>query len=170
MNISTSLALFGSMVVLALIPGPGVLVVTGRTMSGGIYHGIVTTVGIVAGDYVFITFTLLGLVALSELMGSFFVIIKYIGGVYLIFIGVSLFRSKVDDVCHISKISKLSYSSSFVMGLFTTLGNPKAILFYLSFLPAFLNLSQVSILDIVLLYSIATIAVGGVMFGYAYVV
>ena len=61
MTIAAAIALFTSMVVLALIPGPGVLVVTARSASAGLRHGLSTTVGIVVGDFVFITLALLGL-------------------------------------------------------------------------------------------------------------
>ncbi len=58
--------------------------------------------------------------------------------------------------------------ASFVAGFVTTLSNPKAILFYLSFFPAFFEVSSLSIFDTACVYIIATLAVGGVMFGYAF--
>ncbi|MFM2479914.1 LysE family translocator [Celerinatantimonas sp. YJH-8] len=169
MTYTSSLALFGAMLILALIPGPGVLAVVARTLAVGMKHGFSTVVGIVAGDFVFITLALFGLTALSQLMGSSFVIIKYIGAAYLIWMGISFAVARRSHDEQVTLIREPSHFASFTAGLVTTLSNPKAILFYLSFFPAFLDLSQVSVLDAVVLYSIATVAVGGVMLGYAYV-
>ncbi|WP_336366435.1 LysE family translocator [Marinobacter sp. C2H3] len=167
MSPTSALALFTAMVVLALIPGPGILAVIARTLASGLRHGVSTVAGIVAGDFVFITFAILGLTALSELMGDLFVVIKYAGAAYLMWLGASLaFSKRTRD--RAQPVSEANYLASFSAGLFTTLGNPKAILFYLSFFPAFLDLSSVSWLDAVTVYAIATTAVGGVMLGYAY--
>ncbi len=93
MNIASSITLFLSMVVLALIPGPGVMVVTARSASSGLSHGISTTVGVVAGDYIFITLSLLGLATLSSVLGDFFIVIKYLGAAYFRWLVVALFLS-----------------------------------------------------------------------------
>lgn len=167
MNPASSLALFGAMVVLALIPGPGILAVVARTLADGFRHGISTVAGIVAGDFVFITLALLGLTALSEVMGDLFIIIKYLGAAYLVWLGASLVFSKQVGT-PASPVHESNHLASFSAGLLTTLGNPKAILFYLSFFPAFLNLSAVSWVDAIVVYAIATTAVGGVMVCYAY--
>ncbi len=167
MTITTTLALFGSMILLALIPGPGVFAVIARSMSSGFSHGAATTVGIVFGDYVFIIFSVMGLVALANVMGSFFIVLKYLGAAYLIYLAVSLWRSST-NVEGTEGIKEMSFVSNFLAGLFTTLGNPKAILFYVGFLPAFMDLAAISAWDIALIMLVATLAVGGVMLGYAY--
>lgn len=167
MTPTSSLALFSAMIVLALLPGPGILAVIARTLSANLRHGLSTVAGIVAGDFVFITLALLGLATLSELMGSLFVIVKYVGAAYLIWLGVSMMRS-TDTNLNAGPVKPSSHIASFSAGLLTTLGNPKAILFYLSFFPAFLDLTQISALDMAAIYAIATVAVGGVMCAYAY--
>ena len=168
MSLTTFIALFISMVVLALIPGPGVLTVTARSASAGLRHGLSTTAGIVTGDFVFITLALLGLATLSSVLGELFFIIKYIGAAYLIWLGVSLLASTPSSNAG-GVINRPKHTASFAAGLITTLSNPKAILFYLSFFPAFLDLSHIAISDAALLYVITTVSVGGVMFGYAYI-
>ncbi|MGM0633395.1 MAG: LysE family translocator [Pseudomonadota bacterium] len=167
MNFTSSLALFGAMAVLALIPGPGIFAVVARTMASGLRHGFLVVAGVVAGDFVFITLALLGLVALAELMGGLFVVLKYLGAAYLVWLGLSLLFSK-GSRAQVSPMKAPSRAASFAAGLLTTLGNPKAILFYLSFFPAFMDLRQVTVQDAVIVYAIATVAIGGVMFGYAF--
>lgn len=168
MTLTTSIALFISMVVLALIPGPGVLTVTARSASAGLRHGFFTTAGIVTGDFVFITLALLGLATLSSVLGDFFFVIKYLGAAYLIWLGISLLTATPSTSAG-RTINTPRHTASFAAGLITTLSNPKAILFYLSFFPTFLDLSNVAVFDAVLLYVIATVSVGGVMYGYAYI-
>lgn len=167
MTLTSSLTLFGSMVILAFIPGPGTLAVVARTLTFGIRQGASTVVGIVAGDFVFITLALLGLAALSELLGSFFAFIKYLGAGYLIWLGISVALAQSSN-SQVRPIREASHLASFSAGLLTTLSNPKAILFYLSFFPAFMDLSEISVLDTTIIFAIATTAVGGVMLGYAY--
>ncbi|SHF20638.1 Threonine/homoserine/homoserine lactone efflux protein [Microbulbifer donghaiensis] len=167
MTLTTSLALFISMVVLALIPGPGVLTVTARSATAGLRHGLSTAAGIVAGDFAFISLALLGLATLSSALGELFVVLKYLGAAYLIWLGISLITSSSISG-HARDIQDPKHSASFFAGLVTTLSNPKAILFYLSFFPALLDLSSIAVLDAALLYLIATVSVGSVMFGYAY--
>jgi threonine/homoserine/homoserine lactone efflux protein len=167
MTWATTLALFGAMILLALIPGPGVFAVVARSMSSGFRHGAATAAGIVFGDYVFIIFSVMGLVALANVMGSFFVVLKYLGAAYLIYLAITLWRSST-EVEGTEGIKEMSFASNFLAGLFTTLGNPKAIFFYVGFFPAFLDLEAISVWDIALIILIATLAVGGVMLGYAF--
>lgn len=159
------------MVVLALLPGPGILVVVARVLSGGMPHGIATSAGIVAGDYVFIILSVFGLAALASTMGQLFVWIQYLGGLYLIWLGLSLLKKPANrqDKYHQAQQNRsLKLGADFLAGLVTTLSNPKAILFYLSFFPAFLDLTQVKLPDLVIILIITTFAVGGTMLGYAW--
>lgn len=167
MTFISSITLFFSMIVLALIPGPGVFIVVTRSTAAGFRQGISTTAGVIAGDFFYITVALLGLTALSEWMGIFFSLFKYVGSLYLVVLGLSLLRNGPQRKSTVTKAAS-SHFASFSLGLITTLGNPKAILFYLSFLPAFLDLSQVTFQDAVILYIIATLSVGSIMLGYAY--
>ena len=156
------------MFILALIPGPGVLVVIGRSLSGGLAHGIATSIGIVLGDYVFILLSVYGLIAIAEVMGNLFFVIKYVGAAYLIWLGLHFLRTPKSNT-PVQENSHQTYWADGLVGLITTLSNPKAILFYLSFFPAFLDLTSVSLMDVSLILFIATITVGGVMVAYAYI-
>lgn len=167
MTLSSIVALFGAMVVLAAIPSVSVLAVSTRAATCGFIHGVFTTIGIVLGDIIFIAIAIWGLSFLAETMGSLFVLIKYLGGAYLIFLGISLFRLKARNV-ETEEVVKSSLLSSFLTGLFITLGDQKATLFYLGFFPAFVDLAQVTWFDTGIIIAIATVAVGGVKLGYAF--
>ncbi|MFC6981430.1 LysE family translocator [Microbulbifer taiwanensis] len=167
MTFATIFALFGAMVVLALVPGPAVVAVTSRAMSSGFSHGASTTIGIVLGDYVFVLLSISGLAFIAETMGNLFVAIKYLGAAYLVWLGIGLLRSR-GTVENPGDAGKSSHFANLLLGLATTLGNPKAILFYLSFFPAFLNMQQISAVDLFCVLLVVTIAVGSVNLGYAY--
>lgn len=167
MTLFSALSLFTAMVVLAAIPGPGVIAVMARSVSGGFLHGAVTAIGILLGDYVFIALCLSGLAFIAETMGGAFVAIKYLGAAYLIWMGIGLLRARTAPGTA-EPVKKSSHYANLLIGLATTLGNPKAILFYLSFFPAFLPLEQISGTDVAAILAIATLAIGGVMTGYAW--
>ena len=160
-------ALAGIMVLGALVPSVSVLAVSTRSAALGFAHGALTSAGIVTGDIVFILIAIFGLSVLADLMGSHFSLIKYLGATYLIWLGIMLWRSK-PKTDGIEASSKSSMPSSFLMGLLITLADQKAILFYLGFFPAFIDLSTLSLADTGIILAIATIAVGGPKLLYAF--
>ncbi len=168
MTLGSIIALFGAMAVLAFVPSVSVLAVSARSAASGFIHGVFTTMGIVVGDIVFIVVAIFGLSVLAEAMGSLFVVIKYLGGAYLVWLGIRLWRSGSQTAGN-EGVVESSLLSSFLTGLSITLGDQKAILFYLGFLPAFLDLSEMTYVDTLIVIATAIVAVGGVKLGYAYV-
>ncbi len=155
------------MIVLAIIPSVSVLAVSARAAAFGFSHGLFTALGIVAGDIIFILVAIYGLVFVAEAMGEQFVLIKYIGGAYLIWLGISLWRADA-KMRKSDELRQSSWGSSFLTGLLITLGDQKAILFYLGFFPAFIDLSLMTPIDTLLIILIATVGVGGAKLVYAY--
>jgi len=160
-------ALFGSLVVLAIVPSVSVLAVTARAAAFGFSHGLFTAIGIVVADILFILVAVYGLALIADLMGDQFRLIQYIGAAYLIWLGISLWRA--DTRARASDtIRQSSWLSSFLTGLLITLGDQKAILFYLGFFPAFIDLSSMTAVDTLIIILIAIIGVGGAKLVYAY--
>jgi len=160
------LALFGAMLIVALVPGPAVFAVIARTFSSGFSRGLMIIVGITLADFIFILLALFGLSIISEIMGTAFLIVKFASAAYLIWLGINLIRSKVsaEDI----KVSKESSLLANVMtGLMINLGNPKAIVFYIGLFPAFIDVSQVVTADVLAIMAVATIVFGSVNTCYA---
>ncbi|WP_228016468.1 LysE family translocator [Leptolyngbya ectocarpi] len=155
------------MVVLAALPSTSVLTVIARSLSAGFWHGGVTALGIVMGDIVFILFAVYGLAVLATTLVSVFVVIKCVGSAYLIALGVTLWRANATAI-KINGVEKPSWISSFLTGLLITLGDQKAVLFYIGFLPAFVDLANLTVTDTSLIIVITIGAVGGVKLAYAY--
>jgi threonine/homoserine/homoserine lactone efflux protein len=167
MTFTSIFALFGAMFALAIIPDTSAIAVVARSIGSGFTHGLATTVGIIIGDLVFIIFAVLGLWFLAETMGNLFVLVKYLGSTYLIGLGISLWISKSKAV-EVEGIKENSWVANILCGLFITLGDPKAILFYISFLPAFVDLSTISIFDTGIIMVTAILVVGWAKLTYAY--
>lgn len=162
------LGLFGAMIILALMPSVSVLAVTARAAASGFGHGAGTALGVVAGDLVFIAVAILGLSLLVEALGELFVLVKYLGGAWLIWLGINLWRSRERESGAGRQVD-CSWLSSFMTGLLITLADQKAILFYLGFFPAFIDLQRISPLDAGIVIALMIVAVGGPKLGYAWV-
>lgn len=152
---------------LAIIPSISVLAVTARAVAFGFTHGMFTALGIVVADIIFILVAVYGLTLLAGLMGEQFTWIKVIGGFYLIWLGVSLWRADA-KTRKTEAIKQSSWGSSFLTGFLITLGDQKAILFYLGFFPAFIDLSRMTPTDTLTIIVIAIVGVGGAKLIYAY--
>ena len=155
------------MIVLAIVPSVSVLAVTARAAAFGFTHGLFTALGIVFADILFILVAVYGLALLAGMMGDQFRLIQYIGAAYLIWLGISLWRADAQARAADS-VRQSSWSSSFLSGLLITLGDQKAILFYLGFFPAFIDLSTMTPLDTLIIVLIAILGVGGAKLVYAY--
>lgn len=168
MTIIESMALFGIMVVLAALPSASVALVVTRSAMLNVANGIAVAAGIVLGDLVFILLALLGLSALAESLGSLFMVIKYLGALYLLWFGFTLLTAKSTTEIRANKISeKANLLASFLAGFFLTLGDIKAIFFYLSLFPIFIDLSALRVMDIMVIVVITVTGVGGVKIAYA---
>jgi len=153
--------------VLAIIPSVSVLAVTARSAAFGFTHGVLTALGIVAADILFILIAIYGLALVAELMGAQFKLVQYLGGAYLIWLGISLWRADT-KARQSDEVKQSSRGSSFLTGFLLTLGDQKAILFYLGFFPAFIDLSRMTTIDTLIIIMIAIIGVGGPKLVYAY--
>lgn len=167
MNLVDALSLSLAMVVLAAMPSTSVFVVVSRAAALGVRHGIATALGIVAGDVAFIAVAILGMTALATWAGGVFEAIQLAGGLYLIWLGLALWRSDPDSGGEQARPAVASCRGSFMAGLLLTLADQKAVLFYLGFFPAFVDLAAISLADTFLVIGIAVLTVGGVKIAYA---
>lgn len=168
MSLFSGSALFLALLLSVIIPGPSVMAVVSRSLSFGMKQGLLVAFGVVVADYIFIFLALSGLSAVATAMGEFSIFLKYAGAVYLIWLAYKSWTSPMtNSELTTQKASKTRGSSSFIMGLLITLSNPKAILFYMGFFPAFIDVQTLSASGILGVLILSTVAVGGVLSGYA---
>lgn len=168
MTVTNIVALLGSMLVLAMIPSVSVLAVSARSASAGFMHGVATTAGIIAGDLIYILLAIFGLALLTEAMGEAAFLIKYAGGAYMIWMGIRLWKASGKAIPGEHDAEASSLLSSFMTGLLITLADQKVVIFYLGFLPAFIDLAGISYLDAAIVMAVTVAAVGSVKLAYAF--
>jgi threonine/homoserine/homoserine lactone efflux protein len=157
-------ALFAAMVLLAALPSASALTVSAIAARSGFRHGAFTTAGIVLGDLLFLLFAVFGLALLVQSLGPAFVLVNLAAGVYLLGLSAVLWRTRRRPAQPASQSPSPPASplASFLAGLLITLGDQKAALFYLGFLPAFLPLTSLTPLDVAVVAAVVALAVGGV--------
>lgn len=167
MSMHEAATLFMMMAILAVVPSTSVALVVTRSSTAGLAHGAAVAAGIVLGDLIFVLLAVLGMTALAELLGSLFLALRYLAGAYLIWFGITLLRSGAALKSAPSQSPATSLSTSLLSGLLITLGDVKAIFFYASLLPVFVDLSSIQAADIAMIATLTLVAVGGVKLGYA---
>ena len=167
MNFLAYLVFSSTLFVLMASPGPGTFAVMARGLGSGFTHAFSMGLGMVLGDLVYVLVAIFGLSAIASMMGDIFIVIKYIGGGYLIYLGIKIFTSKLSSQTIKSSKSK-SYLKDFISGFLICISNPKVILFYLGFLPTFVDLNTLSMQEIIIISFIVVVLLTTVMAGYAY--
>lgn len=166
MGIFKALALIAVMIPLAALPSSSVALVVARSVSSGRINGAFAALGIVAGDLVFVAMALLGMAVLAEQLGALFAVLKYVGGAYLIYLGINLLGSRPSLSVNRDKPSHKTLFADFLAGFVLTLGDIKTIFFYASLFPALIDVEQVGLREVLIIVAVTSLAVGGVKLVY----
>ena len=122
-----------------LSPGPDMLYTAARSLSQGTKAGILSALGIFSGCLIHTTAAVFGLSKIIQESVFLFSIIKYAGAAYLIFLGMRSFFRKTKTQSNIVKLEPISYKKIYFQGMITNVLNPKVAIFFLSFLPQFID-------------------------------
>ncbi|MGZ4830212.1 MAG: LysE family translocator [Candidatus Angelobacter sp.] len=135
---------------LNLAPGPDMLYVIGRSVGQGRKAGIVSSLGVFVGCWAHILAAAFGIAALLRSSPVAFNVVRYAGAAYLIYLGFRMLMQKTDLASQQLKAESLT--SVFRQGVITNMLNPKVAIFFLAFLPQFIDARHGSVaLQIVLL-------------------
>ena len=130
-------------ILLNLTPGPDTVYILGRSVAQGRAAGIASAFGITIGSLFHTCAAALGLSAILATSAVAFGAIKLIGGTYLIFLGIKMFLGRQSDLGMPAQFRR-STTSAFRQGILTNVLNPKVALFFLAFLPQFIEPSSTS--------------------------
>ncbi|SHG79388.1 LysE family translocator [Cognatishimia maritima] len=141
----------------AVIPGPGIAALVGQALGGNQRASTMFLAGIALGDVTYLTVAVVGLAAIAKTFASAFIVIKFLGAAYLLYLAYKFWTSE-GALTHVKRARAQSDGESFLAGYFVTLGNPKTIVFYLALLPTVLDLNNVHVTQWAIL-SVLTILV-----------
>jgi len=127
---------------LSLTPGPNGLL----ALTHGAMHGTRKTLATITGGSLgfglIIGLSMFGIGALLATWAGLLVIMKWLGGAYLVWLGIQLVRSDPIDISRSKNASSVKFRTLFGQGLVSAISNPKGILFFVAFLPQFVNPRQ----------------------------
>jgi len=146
MTLATIAAYTFALFMVALIPGPGITALVARALGAGFAESFAMALGITLGDLVFLTAVVLGLSVLAQAFEAVFVIIKFAGVVYLIWLAYKIWTAGIIRT-DVEAGPRRSIAHSFFSGLLVTLGNPKAMLFYVALVPTLVDLTTITLTD-----------------------
>ncbi|WEL53295.1 LysE family transporter [Pseudomonas kermanshahensis] len=124
---------------LSLTPGPNSLLALTHGALYGARRTLFTIVGGVVGFSALIALAMFGLSALLQTSAAVLGILKWVGGAYLVWLGIQLWRSPALHLEVTQRARSLGNAGLFRQGLLSAMANPKVLLFYGAFLPQFLD-------------------------------
>lgn len=145
MSFEQWLAFAAASAILLAIPGPTILLVISYALGLGRKAARATVGGVALGDFTAMTASMLGLGALLATSAALFTALKFIGAAYLIYLGIKLWRAPINapDMSSTAEAPpKEKPLRIFLHSYIVTALNPKSIIFFVAFLPQFLNVQQ----------------------------
>ena len=166
MDLAGLLLFSSALFIAAASPGPGIAAIVARVLGRGPKEAVAFSIGVALGDVVWLTFAILGLAALAQAFHEVFLVIKYAGAAYLLYIAYKIWTAPAVAKDVTAEAGTEHPAKLLLGGLALTLGNPKTIVFYLALLPTILDLTRITVLGFAELV-VATLSVLGVVFtGY----
>ncbi len=150
MPIDHWLAFVAASAVLLAIPGPTVLLVISYALGHGRRPAAAIVAGVALGDMTSMTASMLGLGALLAASSLVFTALRWIGGAYLVYLGVKLWRAPVTEAAD-AEAPPASLGRIFAHAYAVTALNPKGIVFFVAFVPQFLSASSPFLTQVVVL-------------------
>lgn len=136
-----------ALTVAAIIPGPGIAALVGRSLATGFWPTLPMVLGLIVGDLTYLTLAVFGLAFVAQGLGTFFFIVKWAGIGYLAYLAWKFWSAEAQALSQTTVTRSNSILSSFLAGLAVTLGNPKTITFYLALTPTLLDISNVTLVS-----------------------
>ncbi|MEO1112405.1 MAG: LysE family translocator [Pseudomonadota bacterium] len=134
----TFLAFLAATALFAYMPGPAVLYTAAQTLSRGRRAGFMAAAGIHVGCYAHVFAAAFGLSAIFTVVPTLYFALKVAGGVYLIFLGIQMIRTRMNSG-PVPELPQKSVRRAFLDSILVEVLNPKAAIFFIAFLPQFVS-------------------------------
>ncbi len=162
MTIESALSFFLAIVIFSVTPGPGVFAILARALVKGTSACFLLALGMTVSDILYLVAACFGLATIASHWGELFTVIRIVGACYLVYLGWKMWSAPLELDSDESAASKSGMALSFMQGFLISASNPKVILFYIAFLPTFIDLSVLDGRDILLTSLLALV---GLMLG-----
>ena len=149
-------------------PGPGVAAIIARSLAHGFKGAPAFVAGFVVGDLVWFSIAATGLAALARTAATVFVVIKWAGVAYLLYLAWKLWTAPAERVAVRDDDGRQHGWRAFVASLMLTLANPKAILFFLALLPTVVDLATMNALRFIEIAAAMMLVMPMVLFSYVF--
>ncbi len=137
------LVFFSAALALNLSPGPDLLFVLSRTLSGGRRIGVASACGVCSGALVHVAAAALGISAILATSALAFTVVKYVGAAYLLYLGIQALRSAgAGTQLNLGTAPRTTAWQAYRQGILVDILNPKAAIFFMAFLPQFVRPDQ----------------------------
>jgi RhtB (resistance to homoserine/threonine) family protein len=135
------LVFFTAAVALNVSPGPDILYILSRTIAQGAKVGLASAAGVCSGAIVHVVAAAFGLSAIMAASATAFTVVKYVGAIYLLYLGIQALRSQSAslDLATQKEVPVVSPWQAFRQGVLVDVLNPKAAIFFMAFLPQFVR-------------------------------
>jgi threonine/homoserine/homoserine lactone efflux protein len=143
MGVSALLAFALALAVMAGSPGPSVAALVARVLTNGFRDVLPFLAAMWIGEALWLTLAVAGMAVVAQAFGAFFIALKILGAVYLLFLAWKMWFAPIETAGGRPIPTGQRPWRMFAAGLLVTLGNPKIMVFYLALLPAILNLDEV---------------------------
>lgn len=159
MTFESALSFFVAIFIFSITPGPGIFAIMARALTKGARSCVMLSVGMTISDILYLIAACLGLATLATHWGELFTAIRLIGAAYLVYLGWKMWttRPTASDMAEHEK-KQMGSGLDFLQGFMISASNPKVILFYIAFLPTFLDVTALDAHDVALASALTFVA------------
>jgi threonine/homoserine/homoserine lactone efflux protein len=167
MDLAALVLFAGTLLVAAASPGPGIAALIAQVVGKGPDGATSFAAGLILGDLVWLAVAILGLAVVAQTFHEVFLLIKYAGAGYLVYLAYRMWTAPIDARDIAAAPRRDGHLRLFLAGFAVTLGNPKVVAFYLALLPSLIDLARVGLLGYVELAGISVVILTAVFGAYA---
>ncbi|MFQ3228706.1 LysE family translocator [Reinekea sp.] len=158
MSFESALSFFIAVLIFGMTPGPGVFAILSKAMVHGARSCLFLAFGMTISDILYLIAACFGLATIATHYSSVFSVIRIAGALYLFYLGWKMWTAPVSIEAVEQTQTKKNHTMSFIQGFLISASNPKVILFYIAFLPTFMDLTVLTGQDIMLVSVLTLVA------------
>ena len=158
MTFESGLSFFLAIFIFGITPGPGIFAIIARSIMHGSKSCFMLCLGMTISDMLYLIAACLGLAVIASTWSEFFTVVRIAGAMYLFYLAWKMWTAPVNVDPKNKPETHKAMLASFIQGFLISASNPKVILFYIAFLPTFMDLTALNTQDIVLASALTLVA------------